>query len=153
MEKQCNRCGKTLPVSSFHKDMSQKDNLMRACKECLKISRSKRRIKENAWARRMEAKNRDEMNDQFFKKAVKWHRQNYRYNITVEKIRNMLKRQSGRCFYCKVILTGQNIHIEHYYPKKNTRIVLACADCNRLKWSKDGDEFIVFLKEYISRFL
>lgn len=34
MEKQCNTCGKTLPIDQFYKDKSAKDGYKNTCREC-----------------------------------------------------------------------------------------------------------------------
>ncbi len=159
--KKCDRCNIELPINLFHKDKTRPDGLLRYCKSCLKIARTKRIEKEREWARNWEAKNRAEMNEHYLKKVVKFHRYKTartksgrygKYNVTVERIQRLMLSQKGKCYYCKVVLNGGNMHVEHFYPRSNYKIVLSCADCNRLKWTKNGDEFILFLKEYISRF-
>lgn len=157
----CGRCKKNLLIESFGKDKRRKDGLMRMCKECVRIQyikvqkpyRQKKREHIRFMEREREARNREKMNHFYFKKLTKFHWQKNKRKISVEEVQSMLIQQNKKCFYCKVELTGSNLHIEHYYPKSNDKIVLACADCNRLKWTKTGDEFFIFIKEYVSRFL
>ena len=57
-----------------------------------------------------------------------------------------------KCFYCKTDVISSNLHVDHFYPQKEDKLVIACQDCNRLKWQRNGKEFMDFLKNYISRF-
>jgi 5-methylcytosine-specific restriction endonuclease McrA len=86
------------------------------------------------------------MNDSYWKRISKRHKLPY------ELIKTLYVNQEKKCFYCKVKMDGSNLHIDHYYPKDISKIVLSCPDCNRLKWQKTGDEFITFIATYISRF-
>lgn len=145
--KYCTGCDKTLPVSYFHMNRSTKDGLGSQCKECRKTFRNANKPRYNEVRRLAEVRDREEMNDRFWKKTSKYHHLDW---ITV---RQIYSDQNKKCFYCKIEIKAGNLHLEHYYPKRTDRIVIACADCNRLKWQRNGDEFIEFLKEYTSRFL
>ncbi len=151
MKKQCSQCKEELSLDNFYKDSTHKDGLTNVCKKCwnkktIENRKKRGREHENLVVRIKEEFNRQQLNDQHWKKICKFHNLDYR------EIKKLYKEQNGKCYYCTTNLTGYNIHIEHYYPKRNDKIVLACCDCNRLKWQRTGDEFIVFLKEYISRF-
>lgn len=145
--KKCLQCKEELPATYFHHDKSKSDGLKIYCIPCVRAQRAKRgrpheRKKAVNWLKR----NREAMTDKWWKKISHYHGLDFRV------VMQIFESQERKCFYCKISLDYKNLHIEHYYPKKKDRIVIACADCNRLKWGKDGDEFIIFLKEYISRF-
>jgi hypothetical protein len=96
---------------------------------------------------RIRTKNRIELN------LYHWKRLASRHQLNGEELQKQFLTQEKRCFYCKVIFDEKNIpSVEHYFPGDNSKIVISCIYCNRLKWDKDGDNFILFLKEYVSRF-
>ena len=143
--KLCKICGKNKRLTQFRSDISRKDNLYYKCRDCehsYYLNNKEKIIKRlGNWRN----KNRKECNIFF------WRRGAIRHKLIAEDLVKQFEIQDKKCFYCKVDLTADNLQIEHYYPK-GTKIVISCKDCNRLKWSKNGDEFIKFIHEYISRF-
>lgn len=69
------------------------------------------------------------------------------------------ERQHGLCFYCGVPLVANATHVEHDIPLSRggrhcfSNLRLACADCNQLKHTRTGEEFIKFLQLYAMRVL
>lgn len=146
MKRTCTKCNKKLPLTSFHKDNNRPDGFLSNCVNCRKSYRMKHKDKEKVTRQKWEQKSRISMDDSWWRKISRYHHLDY------VKIKSIFEKQNKKCFYCKIELSYKNLHIEHYYPKKNDKIVIACCDCNRLKWRRNGDEFINFLKEYITRF-
>ena len=152
MNRECFKCHQVLPFTAFFKDngpwmKDKRKGLTQWCKKCIREQRLKRgREHENAVSRARDARHREAMSDQYWKKIAKFH------HLPYERVKNLWDEQKGKCYYCHIALNGNNLNIEHYYPRDPIKIVLSCVDCNTLKWDKDGDEFIVFLKEYVSRF-
>lgn len=147
MTKWCSGCEKLLTLESYHHSYTRKDGYLTRCKSCQRKYRIDNRLRLNEQRKLLERQDRIERNDRYWKKTAKYHHLNWK------EIKEIFSRQGKKCFYCKISLETGNLHLEHYYPKRKDKIVIACADCNRLKWRRDGDEFQVFLKEYISRFL
>jgi RNase P subunit RPR2 len=145
-------CDRDLPLNSFHVDSSRKDKLRIYCIPCAKIKRVNYRDTANRATVIREKRDRDAMNDRWWRKKVRYHRWNGTLDLDFVQVKAIFDKQDKRCLYCKIILIGENLCIEHFYPQRKDKIVIACNDCNRLKWRRSGDEFIEFLKEYISRF-
>ena len=94
-----------------------------------------------------------ELNNAWWERKVHYYKWKLKSNTDYREVITIFNNQNKKCFYCNLELrTAEQIHLEHYYPKSDKKIVISCPDCNRLKWRKNGDEFIAFLKEYISRF-
>jgi hypothetical protein len=152
MKRECFKCHNILESDSFYKNngkwaQDKLKGLTRWCKDCMRKQRLKRGVDhENEVSRIRDAKHRDAMDEQYWKKLSKFHHLNYL------KVIEQFNKQNKLCYYCKVPVTGKNLNIDHYYPRKDDKIVIACVECNRLKWNTNGDEFIVFLREYVSRF-
>ena len=147
MDKLCSMCKLNLPFARFYKDRSKKDGYKVYCKSC-DTSFARRKDIEFLRERinRNHSRNRLEMNDSYWKRIARRHK------VDAALLKSIYIDQHKKCFYCKVDLLAANLHVDHYYPKSSIKIVISCADCNRLKWQKNGDEFLVFIKTYINRF-
>ena len=147
MNKLCCMCKKNRRLTSFFRDKSKKDGFKVYCKDC--DNSFKRRIDKefrNERSRKRLAINRNQMNDSY------WKRISRRHCLPYELLKSIYRDQLEKCFYCFIYINSSNLHIDHYFPQSDLKIVIACEDCNRLKWQRNGDEFIFFLKSYISRF-
>ena len=147
MKKICSKCNKEYLISNFYRDKYKKDGYKSYCKTCdscfpRKIDKEYRNMR----IRKRLAYNRDEMNDSY------WSRISRRHKQSAEFFKNLYHKQSRKCYYCKVDVIASNLHVDHYYPQKDIKLVISCCDCNRLKWQKSGDEFLEFIKTYILRF-
>lgn len=144
--KTCKSCNEAKNLDQFHKDISKKDGVYSKCKSCehlFYLKNRKKIIKRNlAWHK----KNRQEVNIFFWRKGA------LRHGTSGEKLQKQYLLQEKKCYYCGIELIGNKLQIEHYNPKDNNRLVISCPDCNRLKWNRNGDDFIKFLQEYLSRF-
>lgn len=81
--------------------------------------------------------------------ATRGVRQAIKYGLIEEKI----KRQNGKCVYCKIDLNG-SFHIDHKTPisrggdNKPSNLQLLCQPCNNKKHAKTHEEFLqVIAKE------
>ena len=148
--KRCNKCNLEKPLSRFYKDKGTKDGFSYPCKECdnkrRNVSYSKYlgayRERHRNWSR----KNKEKLN------IFYWNKRGSNYHVSGKYLQNIFLKQGELCYYCKVGLRDSNFHIEHTTPQDNSKIVISCPDCNRLKWTRNEKEFREFLKKYILRF-
>ena len=132
--KKCRICKEIKTFDLFHKDKSRKDGYRQCCKKC-----------DSADVLKRIRKNRVALNDTHWKLLARKH------NTQWKELKEKYLQQKQKCFYCKHQLSDGNLHIEHFNPRQK-KLVISCADCNRLKWERTGKEFISFVKEYASRF-
>lgn len=147
MEKTCSKCKKILSLKKFYRDKQKKDGLKSYCKSCDAIigyRNGKPFYNQRKLNRR--ALNRESMNDSYWKQLAIRHKLDFLY------VKSLYESQNKLCFYCKFSINGSNLQLDHYYPQSNEKHVLTCSDCNRLKWNRNGDEFIIFISSYIKRF-
>jgi len=148
--RKCYICKTSKNISEFYRDKYSKNGFAFRCKDCDKVihreyyKKNKKVISERIQKWRL--KNENEGNHHF------WNRIAGRYGINGIDLQSQFLSQGSKCYYCNIKLKFKDVRVEHYYPKDKKRIVIACDDCNRLKWTRDGDEFKNFLKQYISRF-
>ncbi len=68
------------------------------------------------------------------------------------------REQEGKCRYCGVDLNSSNTGVDHSVPLSRggdhvtSNLSLVCVDCNSLKAARNPDEFVEFLRDYVSRF-
>src|SRR5690242_16604637 len=71
-----------------------------------------------------------------------------------EWIKEMWKKQNGRCMYCCIELSTVTIHIDHVIPKAKDgsndfdNLALACAHCNIFKKDRDVIGFMLKMLTY-----
>src|SRR3990167_2953515 len=83
---------------------------------------------------KLRKKNRQELNLGHWKKLA------YYYKLNGEELQKQFLKQDKKCFYCKVAFDKKIApSVEHYFPRNNSRVVISCMDCNRLKWNRNGD--------------
>lgn len=64
--------------------------------------------------------------------------------------------QGHRCYYCGVEL-DDTLSVDHKLPRSKgggnsiANLCITCPDCNRLKWTRTEEEFLVFLTSYVDR--
>ena len=147
MNKKCTKCKKTLLITDFYRDKCKKDGLKSYCKKCdaLIAYRYGNQIYNKRKAKRRSI-NRTEMNDSYWKQLAARHQEKS------ESLKRLYESQFKLCYYCKIHIDGNNLQLDHYNPGSNEKLVLACSDCNRLKWHRQCDEFINFISSYIKRF-
>lgn len=140
-------CKMMLPLTSFYRDKYKKDGYKVYCKTCDgSFQRNLDKEFLNKRVRKRLKENRSQMNDSYWKRIGRRHKASW------ELLRSLYIEQDKNCFYCKTPVTNENLHVDHFYPQKSDKLVIACEDCNRLKWQRNGEEFMSFLKNYIARF-
>lgn len=167
--KKCTKCGKILPLTSYNKDRSKKDNLSSSCKECIRkkdreiycknpqkkyeqvinYQRKTRLINKykpynskyySSEKSKEKKKIRDEKRHMLEKKA------NAVVPLTKEYRKEIYDKFNGKCAYCGVEC-GEKYHIDHIVPlcKGGTNEIdnlsLSCPMCNWKKGKKLVDEF------------
>lgn len=115
--KLCNRCGVEKPIELFGKAKMYRDGRRNQCNPC-----------------------RVELHREYFtpekRKMVNKNRlgriRYYKFGITTEDMRRILKQQSGGCAICGDTKAGDNLskwHLDHCHSTGEPRGVL-CASCN-----------------------
>lgn len=149
VKKTCKRCNRLLSYSEFAKDLKSKDCHRNICKTCDRIrirnkhSLNKKEQTMTWWNCRANSVN---------KRGTK----NLLDKITGKDLYNLFLNQHKKCFYCNIDIS-KNFQVEHIEPISNggrniiENICLSCEDCNRLKWNKSHEQFIIFLTEYANR--
>lgn len=164
----CSKCHHKRMVSEFGTSQGNRmGKLNKICDKCLtRMYLSPARVQagfnENYWRRRAYTAN-----------SVARQRYARLYNIKISDVRlsdlewvckpqdlaKLYDDQHGKCIYCGVELKPEETQIEHVLPlSKGGRhnvdnISLACRDCNYLKNSRNGEDFMKFLEEYAQRVL
>lgn len=78
--------------------------------------------------------------------------------ISAESIKSLYE-QSPYCAYCKINLNKEEVVFDHKNPLCRDgshtieNLCVCCKDCNQLKSFRTQDEFLVFLKDYLTRFM
>lgn len=109
-----------------------------------RIYRKIRRKEINAYNRSYYAKHcddrRDKIREKNFKRRVM--RRLAPGDFVSSDVPKIFKRQSGKCFYCGVILDSKKYDIDHVIPLSRggtnniENVVIACTHCNRSKGNK-----------------
>jgi 5-methylcytosine-specific restriction endonuclease McrA len=157
--KKCSKCGLIKNLSLFEKRKDSKDGLRQYCREC-KNKRHSERLKER----------RSSDESFFWIERAKYlnnpSRRNGKANLVIKSSLPInylslmeLYDKEPFCFYCKIPLERENIVFDHAIPLSRNgnheieNIRLSCKDCNNLKHTKKQDEFMVFIKDYLTRFI
>jgi len=158
--KKCSKCLEIKPLEEFEARLDSKDGRRTYCRMC-KNKRHNQRLKE-----------RHEIDDSLFWKLrandlnkASGRRDGIAGNIIRSSqpilfnlLRDLYENQNKKCCYCKKLLTIKQIVFDHMQPLSRNgfhnidNISVCCEDCNRLKHTKNVEEFHVFLNDYITRF-
>lgn len=157
--KRCTRCGVEKPVAEFQKQSSSKDGLRSWCKACdaarQATYREANREQVNARSaayyhvhREYEAaRNAAYRKSHPEKERAKKHQRrarklNAKGTYTADQIINLLKKQRGKCVYCKSSIK-EKYHIDHIMPLVKgggngiENLQLLCPTCNLRKNATD----------------
>lgn len=161
----CSRCLKVRHLSEFSTSMgNRKGKINQLCDECLsKMYLSPNRINDSGftygvWRRRAYALNSNARHRLSREECKIVHISELPFIFKPQDMLAMFNAQNGKCFYCKIDLTTKNAQGDHRIPLSRngthepTNVVLVCADCNRLKFTKTEEEFLQFIGEYTKRF-
>lgn len=150
-KKKCKKCGQEKDILSYPVDLKCLAGRRNICNVC-----TNKRVSEKYHA------NKHSFN------SIYWNRKaesvNKRANgkgsigVTGIELKRIFINQDYKCAYCRVELLPK-LHVEHKTPlssggKHNIdNICFSCPDCNRLKHTRNSNEFLEFLHEYIKRFI
>lgn len=161
----CARCLRKCWLSEFSTSMGNgKGKINKICDRCLTQmydhpNRKLDVIDYGFWRRRAYSLNsvsKSKLQRELLRK-VKLNELSYIFRP--QDIQGLYVRQEGCCFYCKVQLAPETISIDHVIPRSrngsNTpdNIVITCVDCNTLKATRTGLEFLSFINGYAQRFI
>lgn len=129
--KTCNSCKVTLPEEWFGKNRASKDGLNRRCKEC-------NRKASQTW------RNRNPENNV-------GSRLKYLYGISIEKYKELLKVQEGRCGICGMTEDplGRRFAVDHCHETGKIRGLL-CFSCNTGIGKLNTPELLDSAKKYLN---
>lgn len=151
-ERWCSRCKSFVPLSGFgvhiRRTRNRTSQLTEWCKEC---------------KRQYQIGYRDRLEE-----VRQHHRTTGGLRFWGEKLRHIRTGcsqaeiqqkyfEDPRCYYCRVPLTPTETHIDHMTPLSKggaltiDNLVIACGDCNRMKFTRTADEFFAFLQDYAIR--
>ena len=158
MEKYCNRCDTTKPVSEFNKNAKNKDSLAYYCRQCAsqtakdwyEINKEKAKKSKKAWR---------EKNPDYFKEYGE-RRRSLRYGITIEQYNDLLDQQNNRCAICRQENEdGKPFHIDHDHSC--CKGIGSCGECVRgllcshcnwmLGYARDNPETLEEGANYVKR--
>lgn len=164
--KRCTKCKKLKPYSAFSENKNKiNKELNKLCDKCLSaiyLSQNKfnqdmtpewwraRAYNANTVARSREARKAGELLVDYPLEKLAWI---CKPNDLIE----MYISQNKQCAYCGCILNKTNLGVEHILPLSRggkhvlDNICLSCKDCNNLKGTRTGGEFLTFLKAYTAR--
>lgn len=150
----CRKCRKKLPISMFGKNIDS--STKKSCLPCDKLVFLRGDIVKS----RAAAINSRHVKEEFYRSGAKISPNELVWICTKEWIEAEIKRASSMCSYCSVKLEwGKNLCFDHVVPLSRggkldgDNITPSCIDCNSLKGTKTGEEFISFLVEYAERVL
>jgi len=162
-DKRCSKCGRNLPLDSYHRDRQKKDGRQSFCKDCKKdyrkkynagpevkermkeyyarpeVKERKKEYRKEYWSR-PEVKERGRLSDHK-KSAMK---RSLPHDLTVDEWQDTLSRFDGKCVYCG----DEWEHQDHLWPFSKAggytrnNIVPSCAPCNLSKTDKYPADFI-----------
>jgi hypothetical protein len=157
-EKRCGKCGRTKPISEFHRDRRNSTGFYTWCKECTKSKYADNRIsiRKRVQGRRADPKFR-EREYAYNRTLYRDNFNNYResrlrssYGINMATYDTMLDRQGGVCAICR--RPGKRrLCVDHCHTSKAVRGIL-CANCNAvLGMAKDSIDVLKSAITYLRK--
>lgn len=163
----CKKCSEIKATSLFNKDSSRFDGISRICKECDRAkvlewqikNRDKHNKKSNRWKRGIVFNRSEDFGSSTYSSFLKKNTAK-RFNITIDKIENMLISQSGRCDICENQLSGKKDPcIDHDRSCcKSTKSCgkcvrsMLCSHCNKmLGFARDNEKILLSAVKYLKR--
>jgi len=136
--KQCKRCEKHKPKTSFTKASRNTDGLQSYCKSCA-----------DAYRKEYQVKNPEAGTDRHYRRV---------FGITLQDVKQMLQKQDGKCALCSrelSVLQGRGFstiaHVDHDHVTGKVRGIL-CGNCNTaLGKLGDSIESIERVLSYLKR--
>lgn len=115
MDKICNRCGESKPISEYSSRPKGKDGLRAQCRECC-----------SRYGKKWKDSNKEKVI------AAQIHR---KYNLSIEELQQLIKNQEGLCSICKRnpeldgIGRWNKLVVDHDHITGQVRSML-CQSCN-----------------------
>ena len=141
--KKCPRCKQEKPLAAFQKNRKAPDGLQYHCRLCRKEIDSRPEKRASDRARRIA-----------YPDAAKDRELKARYGISLNRFRDMLTEQGGRCAICRSEEPGskKGWHVDHDHKTERVRGVL-CSPCNvMLGHAKDDPKRLQMAAGYLARF-
>lgn len=156
----CSKCGKSLPLSDFHKDKQKADGYYSSCKSC----HSKRNfppqrdlnkkchkcgiVKSGKEFARSRA--REDGLQVYCKECRRAMDLERLYGCTINEYEKRLESQSGVCAICSKE-SGRNLAVDHCHNTSNIRGLL-CDRCNQgLGYFNDNPQILRAAAQYLER--
>lgn len=153
--KRCCKCKLDKPIEDFSKNQSK-------CKECDKAyylsNQEKRKMYMRSFTKKHYIKNKDIINKKLkvyrdkHKPQYDEYGYKYRYNLTMDQLRQMFVSQNGCCAICNdKFKSRQQTHIDHNHTTGKVRQLL-CRRCNTmLGFAKENISILAKAVEYLNK--
>lgn len=132
MKKVCSKCGLEKDLIYFYKDKTEKDNLTRQCKDCIKkyYSNPERKIRrfeqKKRWSEKNYKKYYKDNKEKLQKNMIKYYKD---HKDEINK-KNTIKRKNNVSFNIKILLRNRirkAIKIQNTIKSKHTLELLGCS--------------------------
>lgn len=161
----CTVCIKQKRLSEFSTSLpKRRGKVNKICDKCLVTKYSKNKtpsefnggyLRRRAYAVNSGAKNR--LRKDLNRKKGKFALTELPWICKPLDVLRLLEAAAYKCQYCNVEISTKTFQIDHAIPLSEEgahafdNLVCACDDCNRLKWNRTKEEFLLFLSEYGTR--
>lgn len=135
--KKCTICGVEKPLSDFRKKVDGKFGVGAECKICINLKQAPDK-------KYRHLKGYDRYKNNHFVKN---------YNLTLEEVNDIVKKQNFKCAICKNLLEhGKKSHLDHCHNSSKIRGVL-CVSCNvGLGMFKDSVDMLESAQKYLKKY-
>lgn len=121
-KKHCSLCDRWQPLTAYHANKINWDNLNAHCKDCMRESHNKRYAKDGERMRKVSADYRSRNPEKRKELALK-----VKFGITLEFFKLLVAEQEGRCAICG--RGDMTLHVDHCHKSGSVRGLL-CMPCN-----------------------
>jgi len=157
LEKHCNKCKTTKPITEFGKDRHGKNGFCWHCKECRNKYLRDYGHRKPEIRKKINAKNSERRKKEYYSNKRKFkdlHLQKH-YNISIDDYDELFKNQNGVCAICsqsEQSIRNKSLCVDHCHITQKIRGLL-CTNCNRsLGLLKDNCEILEKAKLYLKRY-
>jgi 5-methylcytosine-specific restriction endonuclease McrA len=163
--KMCSKCREVKPLGEFSKNGWEPDGLNHYCRPCavehVRQWQKKNKRRKRIYLRQYHLDHREELN----RKKREWYwtnrdeiqarrivrRTGKNGPLTGNDLKELFVKQSGRCYYCGVLLYQTKWEVDHMLPVSRgggdsiDNLCVACVPCNHRKFTKTVAEFMEVL--------